>query len=1250
MSTQVPSSAPFPVDGLLPKQVTNAAAFLARYPEYDGRGVRVGVLDTGVDPAALGLDGPNKVVDVIDCSGAGDVPLQVVEAEEAEEGGALALTSPVTGRRLLISPSWRNPTGVWKVGTKRAYDLWPTSLVERRTAERKQAFDVTHAQLLDQALADVAAFDAAPPSDEDAAAKAWRRAELSARVDALKAMHKTYQDLGPVLEAVVFHDGTHWRAVVGGGEGDVHDPALGVPSAATASTLDLRARPALTDFRTEREWAYFGERDLLTYTVNILDDGALLSIVTLSGTHGTHVAGIIASRTDEAATNGVAPGAEIVSLRIGDARLGSMETGQALLRAAQALVDTQCDVANMSYGEDGGFFLENQGAFAEALQTVIRERQLLFVSSAGNEGPALSTVGQPGGTTSNVLSVGAYVSDDAMQQAEYALVEQNVPSSVTTWCSRGPCADGAAGVSVYAPGAAITSVCRYDLQSKALMNGTSMSSPNAAGAVALLVSACRAEGIPVSPARVFGALRRSGRDVHDPLGVPLLDVDKAWEYLQAHRDDPYADVEMQVHVAPAGHAPNAKVRRGVYLREAEETHRTSQHLVTVTPTFADGQVHQSYHMEARVALESTAPWVRAPRFLALSGRGRTFEIRVAADDLPPGLHATELIGRDTATDAVLFAVPVTVAKPVVPLGASHAFPRVHLAAGAMRREFIQVPHGATWAEIRVRSHQHEAPGTSVKFWLHLVQIEPQRRRSTIQTQSVMALFEGEPVAKKFRVQGGLTLEVCAAQFWASKAGFELEYDLEFHGLAPHAPVIDASIGQGLARIDVQSHLRLEELKPSAVLDTRRRFVRPTKQVLRPRVGARDRTPSGHQMLELVLEYPLSVPEATSLTWSLPLSGHLYDASVALLTQLVDVHHTHIEWGDVYPKEVKLAKGEYTLRVQALHTQSAVLEKLQTMPLSVDEKLKKEVALDVYPSHIALLGDGATLKDARRLLAGDRAVLCLDTNLGADSFPKEARAGDQLRGTLTLGAHNKVPLRVAVSTDAPAPPKREEDKPAPTPLPTLLAQLAAKVPKDDKPAYMARLAADYPHDLSVRRAALDAADSADQAALLEAARNVVACVDETQLRLFLGTRLPLEHERTAEQKHEAKLRAAEKDALAAAYLSEAEAWALTSEHDKAADAMKHAQQYIDDDSNAPLKTRLELLRMAWHKAQGRYGLALQGVRKQLDDLGLGTTESKAQWDKARALELELLQQLEWPLWHAYTERWSWWHHAPGPEPF
>ena len=83
--------------------------------------------------------------------------------------------------------------------------------------------------------------------------------------------------------------------------------------------------------------------------------------------------------------NGVAPGAQIVSLKIGDTRLGSMETGSGLVRAAIELCRLKCDIANISYGEAAS--IPDCGRFIQLLKDeVINKTGCIVVSSAGNAG------------------------------------------------------------------------------------------------------------------------------------------------------------------------------------------------------------------------------------------------------------------------------------------------------------------------------------------------------------------------------------------------------------------------------------------------------------------------------------------------------------------------------------------------------------------------------------------------------------------------------------------------------------------------------------------------------------------------------------------------------------------------------------------------------------------------------------------------------------------------------------------------
>ena len=368
--------------GLVPREITQSSHFV-NSTGFDGKGIIVGILDTGVDPGAVGLttttDGKPKVIDIIDCTGSGDVSMGAIQ--EAQDG----FIEGVSGRKLQVNPSWENPTGKFRTGMKRAFELYPNWLKTRVQKERKEKWMLDHKaeqKKMQQALA-VAA------GKEDIE-------DCKARIAQLDSFEKNLDDPGPLLDCVTWHDRQMWQAIVD-----------------TAEDGDLCSMEPMTDYREKLQYRRFSAIDNFNFCVNIYDEGQVLSICVDAGAHGSHVAGIVSANHPEDSTqNGVAPGAQIVALKIGDSRLGSMETGVGMVRALTEAVKRGCHVINMSYGEAAAW--DNEGVIVSLAQEIVHKHKICFVGSAGNNGPAISTVGAPCGTSSAIISVGAYVAQSIM--------------------------------------------------------------------------------------------------------------------------------------------------------------------------------------------------------------------------------------------------------------------------------------------------------------------------------------------------------------------------------------------------------------------------------------------------------------------------------------------------------------------------------------------------------------------------------------------------------------------------------------------------------------------------------------------------------------------------------------------------------------------------------------------------------------------------------------------------------------------
>lgn len=461
---------------------------------------------------------------------------------------------------------------------------------------------------------------------------------------------------------------------------------------------DFSDEAELFDFGKSRKFVKLGNKQSLTTAVSLSNNGSSLAVVFDDGSHGTHVAGI-ATGYDPKGLQGVAPGAQIISLKIGDNRLsGGSTTTASMMMAIDQAARLGVHIINMSYGIRAG---SNFGTSAidRYVDKVAKEKGVLFAISAGNEGPGLLTVGTPAGAELAIVNAAYLPKETAKNNYGYANVEED---NLWYFSSVGPLLNGGWKPTLLAPGTALSSVPNW-LEGLANYSGTSMASPQVTGGLALVVSGGLQDKLPVDRVSVTRAVYASAKHIANlariEQGHGLMDVPSAFEALKSLKET--LPVEYQISISSST-SPAAQAK-GIYVR----SHKLPENLFTikVTPQFPAGTPEEIKKSLKTYKLTPSAEWIRTPSQFYLLGSARSFQADVDAAVMgQPGLHSEVISAIDESTGRVAFEFPVTIVVPEKLPAAGHLFSaEAMLKVGQTSRHFVYLPSGVTSVQVDLLS-------------------------------------------------------------------------------------------------------------------------------------------------------------------------------------------------------------------------------------------------------------------------------------------------------------------------------------------------------------------------------------------------------------------------------------------------------------------------------------------------------------------------------------------------------------------
>lgn len=661
---------------------TGVEEFIRLHPEYDGRGTIIIVLDTGVDMGIDGLTktstGEVKVIDVQDFTGECDIP--IVPANLTSYDGNLEEFKGKDDKTLAEADFTSINNKIVFENKDNVYSVFADKNKMLKSADDNYWMSVLNETHLMNSGSGAQDLNGNGVKDD-------------------KYFMVTYKTTEGYW--VVYFDTN--------GNGDLSDEKPLSNYKENFDAFTVQNQKGLTP---------------ITMALNIFSDEKRISLYFDDGGHGTHCAGIAAGfNIGDVGINGVAPGAKVIGLKLGNNNYPGGATVTESMKKAYLYADkiskemkVPC-IVSMSFGV--GSEIEGRSEIEKFLADLLSKNSYLYVSTSnGNEGPGISSAGLPS-SSSYVFSSGAVLTQEIARDNYGNLLLYNM---LLHFSSRG---GEVSKPDVISPGAATSTVPNFSGGDK--LWGTSMACPYTSGVMALLLSSAEKEfpGVKIPSQLLFKVIREGAvkRDEYTSLdqGAGYINVLNSYEILKKYlKNNEISKFETYTVSSFAPNQPDNR-SRNLYIRDGSflTGDEVFSFNVKRENLIKSGKFYRVYN------LKTDADWLTLVQKKTYIRNDQTATVNVKFNKSKmkePGLYTAKITAyRDDAGKTPEFEMIATVVIPNE-LTSSNNYKMNWkdqvVQQGMIKRYFVKVPAGQNSMKVVLSRDASSNKYSRCRYFLH----------------------------------------------------------------------------------------------------------------------------------------------------------------------------------------------------------------------------------------------------------------------------------------------------------------------------------------------------------------------------------------------------------------------------------------------------------------------------------------------------------------------------------------------------